>query len=42
MPDKKRNAVYEKRYERYKKQGLLQEQMTTEKKQATIQKQEQL
>jgi len=42
VPDKKRNAVYEKRYERYKKQGLLQEQMTIEKKQATLKKQEQL
>jgi L-ribulokinase len=41
IPDKKRNAVYEKRYERYKRQGLLQEQMTTEKKQATLKKQEQ-
>ena len=36
LPDKKRNAVYEKRYAAYKKQGRLQEQMMIEKKQASF------
>ena len=40
QPDKKRNTVYEKRYDRYRKQGLLEEQMTIEKKPATLKKQE--
>ena len=40
QPDKKRNTVYAKRYDRYRKQGLLEEQMTIEKKPATLKNQE--
>jgi len=32
LPDKERNTVYEKRYEKYKSQGLSLEQLTVEKK----------
>ena len=42
LPDKKRNAVYEKRYEKYRSQGLIQEQMTMEKKQPDLKKQKHL
>jgi L-ribulokinase len=40
LPDKKRNAVYEKRYEKYRSTGWFLEQATIEKKQIIIKKAE--
>jgi L-ribulokinase len=42
LPDKKRNAVYEKRYEKYRSTGLLMEQIINEKRHTGITRQEHL